>query len=232
MVLLEEGGSSWQTEATQYRQAQAGCQESLNRLLIQHEGLVHYAVDRQELCGLDYEEALQAGRRGLWRAILGYDVERGIRFSTYAYTAIIRYVWAEVRSHLRRQRKQVTLQILGVYFYETGNDPAQLRDWEDVCQSLMKLVSRLPEQQAEVIRWHYGLEGREAQTQAWIGAQMGVNWQRIRRLEAEALTWLRQPAHSQELRSLLARHNQQQYELADQMAQDWLRQRGGRSGGH
>lgn len=232
MDLLEEGGSSWATEATQYKQAQAGCQESLNRLLIEHEGLVHYAVDRQELYGLEYEEALQAGRRGLWRAILGYDVERGIRFSTYAYTAIIRYVWAEVRRHMCRQRKQVTLQILGLYYYETGNDPAGQWEWEDVCQSLLKLVSRLPPQQAEVIWWHYGLEGRDAQTQAEVGAQMGVSQQRIGQLETEALTWLRQPAHSQELRSLLARHNQQQYELADQLAQDWLRRRGGRSGRH
>jgi hypothetical protein len=42
--------------------------------------------------------------------------------------------------------------------------------------------------------------------------------------------WLCQPAHSQELRSLLARHEQQQYELADQLAQAWLRRRGGHNG--
>jgi hypothetical protein len=33
MDLSGEDGSSWQTEATQYEQAQAGFQESLNRLL-------------------------------------------------------------------------------------------------------------------------------------------------------------------------------------------------------
>ena len=82
--------------------------------------------------------------------------------------------------------------------------------------------------QAEVIRSRYGLEGRERQTQAEVGAQMGVSYQRIQQIEKDALTWLRQPAHSQELRSLLARHSQQQYELADQLAQAWLRRRGGR----
>jgi RNA polymerase sigma factor (sigma-70 family) len=226
----EGGGFSWQTEATQYKQAQAGCQESLNDLLAQHEGLVRYAVNRQELCGLPYEEALQAGRRGLWRAILGYDIQRGNRFSTYAYIAIIRYVWSAVRCHLRRQGKQVPRAILRLYYYETGVDPAQLQDWEDVRQSLLALVSRLPQQQAAVIHWHYGLEGRLPQTQAEIGAQMGVSHQRVGQLETEALTWLRQPAHSQELRSMLARHDQQQYELADRLAQAWLRRRGGRNG--
>jgi len=37
-------------------------------------------------------------------------------------------------------------------------------------------------------------------------------------------------AARQELRSLLGRHSQQQYELADELAQDWLRRRGGRNG--
>ena len=226
----EAGGFSWQTEATHYEQAQAGNQESLNGLLAQHEGLVRYAVNRQELYGLSYEEALQAGRWGLWRAILGYDVQRGTCFSTYAYLAIIRYVWGAVRGHLRCQRRQVPRPILRLYYYETGVDPAQLQDWENVRQSLLALVSRLPQPQAEVIRSHYGLEGRLAQTQAEIGAQRGVSQQRIAQVETQALTWLRQPAHSQELRSLLARHNQQQYELAYQLAQAWLRRRGGRHG--
>jgi hypothetical protein len=31
---------------------------------------------------------------------------------------------------------------------------------------------------------------------------------------------------------MLARHNQQQYELADELAQAFLRQRGGRNGRH
>jgi hypothetical protein len=57
----------------------------------------------------------------------------------------------------------------------------------------------------------YGLEGRERQTLVEIGLQLGVCGERIRQLQQEALVWLRNPAHSQEIRSLLARHTQQQY---------------------
>jgi DNA-directed RNA polymerase sigma subunit (sigma70/sigma32) len=117
-----------------------------------------------------------------------------------------------------------------LYYYEAGEDPAQLQDWEDVRQSLLALVGQLPDQQAEIIRLRYGLGGSEAQTQAKIAKGMGVSPQRIGQLETAALVWLRQPAHSQELRSLLARHNQEQYELADRLAQAWLKQRGGRHG--
>jgi RNA polymerase sigma factor (sigma-70 family) len=230
MILSKGGGSSPTTEATQYEQAQAGCQASLNWLMAQHEGLVHYAIKRQNLCGLGYEEALQAGRVGLWRAIMGYDPQRGTRFSTYAYLAIIRQVWAEVRGHLVSQRRQVPRAVLGLYLYEPGLDPAGLREWGDVCQSLLALVDRLPLPQAEVIRRHYGLAGQAVQTQAEIGLQMGVSKQRVSQVECAALSWLRQPAHSQVLRSLLGRHNQAQYELADRLAQVWLQRRGGRHG--
>jgi RNA polymerase sigma factor (sigma-70 family) len=172
----------------------------------------------------------------LVRAILGYQVERGTKFSTYACKAIMRnsssgrYVWSAVRDHLRRQRKQVCLPLLKIYAYEVGADPAQQRDWADVCQSLLELVNRLPQRQAEVIRLRYGLEGSIPHTQAEIGIRMGVSRQRVGQIEMQALIWLRQPAHSQELRSLLARHTQAQYELADQLAQAWLRRRGGRDG--
>ena len=63
-----------------------------------------------------------------------------------------------------------------------------------------------------------------------IGAQMGVTQQRISQLKEEALVRLRHPAHSQELRTLLRRHSQQEYEWAEEVAQAWLRGRGGRRG--
>ena len=78
----QASGFGVRPETTLFMKAQAGCAESLNALMEQHEGLVHLVVRRQWLLTLEYEEALQAGRRGLWRAVLGYDPERGIRFST------------------------------------------------------------------------------------------------------------------------------------------------------
>ncbi len=65
MEAEEKGGFSKQAEAAVYRSAQAGCPESLDRLLRQHEGLVRQIAAQQQLCGLPIEEALQAGRIGL-----------------------------------------------------------------------------------------------------------------------------------------------------------------------
>jgi DNA-directed RNA polymerase sigma subunit (sigma70/sigma32) len=72
-------------EATQFVQVQAGCRESLNQLMTRHDGLVQAVVRQQVLGELPFEEALQAGRMGLWRATLGFDLARGFAFSTYAW---------------------------------------------------------------------------------------------------------------------------------------------------
>ena len=232
MVLEKESGFSKQAEATLIKQAQAGSQQILNLLLLRHERLVHWAVRRQWIYTLPYAVAVQEGRRGLWQAIMGFDPERGSKFSTYAYPAIMKYVWAGVKGEIRRIHREIPTEVLGLYFYENSPDPARLRDWEDVRQCLSALVKRLPKQQAQIIQMHYGLDGYVPHSQPEIANLFGVTKQRISQMEIAALVWLRQPAHSQELRSLLARHDQAQYELADRLAQEWLRRRGGRSGRH
>lgn len=227
----EKSGPGSPPEATLFEKAQTGCQESVDLLLRRYERLVHYVTLRQQLWGLAYAEAVQAGRRGLWRAILNYDLRRGTPFSNYAYSAIMHYVWAAVQSHFVAWRREVPLGVLQLYYYQEGSDPAAVWEWEDVRQCLRELVVRLPERLGLIVRARYGLDGQEPQTLQALGQQLGLTGERVRQLQCEALVWLRQPAHSQELRDLLARHTQEQYELAEALAQAWLRRRGGRHGG-
>jgi hypothetical protein len=81
-----------------------------------------------------------------------------------------------------------------------------------------------------VIEAYYGLARQPASTYAAIGVHLGLTKQRVCQLHTEALIWLRQPAHSQTLRSLLERHTVADYQWADDLAQRWLQRRGGRYG--
>jgi DNA-directed RNA polymerase specialized sigma subunit len=73
--------------------------------MAQHEGLVHLVARRQWSGPLGYEETVQEGRIGLWRAILGFDPGRGVSFSTYAGVAIARKIWQAVKLRQVRQEK-------------------------------------------------------------------------------------------------------------------------------
>jgi DNA-directed RNA polymerase specialized sigma subunit len=64
--------------------------QAVEEAMEQHDGLVHAFIRRQGGGDIPYEEALQAGRIGLWYAIRGYGPRRGTTFSTYAGVAICR----------------------------------------------------------------------------------------------------------------------------------------------
>jgi RNA polymerase sigma factor (sigma-70 family) len=215
-------------EARVYEQTQNGCKASLELLMERHEPLVYYAVNRQNLGDLPLEEAEQAGRIGLWQAIQKYDPARGNQFSTYAYPAIVHQVWAAVKIHCDGNRKAHATGEWAVFFRHWEAGPAQQQAEEELRACLGALVKRLPERLQHVIRRRFALDGEPWQTLAEIGQELGLTRERIRQLQVEALVRLRHPGYSQELREMLQRHSQQEYEWAEELAQIWLRGRGGR----
>ena len=211
-------------EATQFIQAQAGCAESLNQLMARHDGLVQAVVRQQVLNELSFEEALQAGRIGLWRAILGFDPERGFTFSTYAWPSIKHHIWRAVKVSGRVAGAQVPCDPLA------APDPAVVWEGEVIRRALLAMVDRLPPRLAYVVTARYGLKGHATFLYRQIGAALGLTKQRAHQLHAEALVRLRHPAFSYRLRSLLDRHTLADYEQAERKARRWLHQRGGRHG--
>jgi RNA polymerase sigma factor (sigma-70 family) len=212
--------SETNTEVTLFYQAQAGCRSSLNELMSRHAGLVQAVVRRQILGYLPYAEALQAGREGLWQAIQGYDPERGTAFSTYAWTAIMRRVWAAV--------KAATPVAAGESWPEDElideREPGREMEKQALVAALGRAVARLPERQQQVLRARY----EEGATYRVIGQGLARTSVRARQLHQEALVRLRQPGLSYELRSLLDKHNLAEYGTTAAQTQGWLGRRAGR----
>jgi RNA polymerase sigma factor (sigma-70 family) len=226
------GGPGQPTEAALFHRAQAGCRDSLNRLMTRHEHLVHAVVRRQVLGHLPFSEALHAGRIGLWRAILGYDPERGLAFSTYAWKAIMHRIWREVklaeRDHLQGTQNDPFWTVSASV--QEKDLPEKVWETETLLHALWELVARLPERLRIVVVARYGLTGQGRAFYPRIGRLLGVSHERARQLHTEALLWLRHPAHSQQVRSLLGRHTLADYEAVEAEIQHWLRWRGGRDG--
>ncbi len=83
-------------EPTRFSCAQAGCWVCQDRLVREHEGLVHFVLRRRVHGDMAYADLLQAGRIGLPQAVLHFDAARGVAFSTYAVVAIQRRMWQAV----------------------------------------------------------------------------------------------------------------------------------------
>ena len=227
VLLPPSAGPGPAPEAILFRHAQAGCPASLNRLMARHDGLVQAVVRQQALGPLLFADALQAGRLGLWRAIRGYDPQRGLAFSTYAWPCIAHQVWAAVKAARRPSPTPLPLRSPSSH----ASDPVTAYEAAAIQAAVLDLVTRLPDRLRTVVVAHYGLGAAPPTSLAAIGRTMGLSRERIRQLHSEALVWLRQPAHGQHLRSLLDRHTLADYQTAAAQTQAW-RQRRRRRHGH
>lgn len=213
--------------ATVFRQAQAGCRESLDQLMAEHDGLVQVIVRRQVLGALPFEEGLQAGRIGLWHAILGFDPGRGIAFSTYAWPCITRQVW-RTAAMARRSGSSPLSEALPLdppLGSQGKGDPFAAWEAAALRQALLQLVGRLPGRLRFIIVAHYGLDGQAAASFRHLGVSLGLSHEGVRQLHDQALIWLQHPAHSQDLRSLLGRHSLADYQAAFTRTQAWRQSR-------
>jgi RNA polymerase sigma factor (sigma-70 family) len=176
----------------------------------EHDGLVHAFIRRQGGGAISYEEALQAGRIGLWRAIKGYDPTRGTTFSTYAWVAIRNQIHRRVRE-LHRERRSWWGEIPQPW---QAADPALQLEEELIVQSLHDLVNQLPERLQRVIVGRYGLGDERPYLLEELGEELRISGERVRQLQQEGLAWLRHPARSVRLRQLLGRNRAVDYRRA------------------
>jgi RNA polymerase sigma factor (sigma-70 family) len=188
--------------------------QAVEEAMEQHDGLVHAFIQRQGGGGISYEEALQAGRIGLWRAIQGYDPTRRTTFSTYAWVAISR--------HVDRRTEELNRVIDG-WSQEIPTswvvpDPAGKLEEKLIQEALFDLVGQLPKRLRRVIVSRYGL-GEDAPCPLQeLGEELNLTRERVRQLQQDALAWLRHPAHSWRLRQLVDENRAADYRRA--MAQN------------
>jgi RNA polymerase sigma factor (sigma-70 family) len=209
--------------------AQAGCRNCLEFLLARHERLVHYVVRNQIWGGVPEDDLLQEGRIALWRAIEGYDPQKGAAFSTYACVAIARAVWAATR-HEREQRRLVRQA-------DPPDDYLLLEGgiWLGlVGEVLTEGLGHLSARQRRTLELVYGVgektplreDGRNGWMLKEIGAQWGVTKERVRQVRNDALAVLRLPVYSVRLRQLCQQDSRDAYVHSRQLSRQWLRKRG------
>lgn len=184
--------------------------QAIEKAMERHDGLVHAFIRRQGGGDIAYEEALQAGRVGLWRAIQGYDATRGTAFATYAWVAICR----QIHQRARELSQESDMRSPGV---PATWGEASPEDWVEqvlILEALGELLERLPERLCRVIVARYGLGDEPPRTLQEVGEELGLTRERIRQLQQDALAWLRHPVHSLCLRELLDRNTVADYRWA------------------
>jgi RNA polymerase primary sigma factor/RNA polymerase sigma factor len=150
----------------------------------------------------NFFELVSDGNMSLMRAVEKFDYARGFKFSTYASWAIMKNFARTIPDENRyRDRFRTSNADMFTSTQDDRSDQFEQetsqtqREWQ-----VEKILGRLDEREQKIIIRRFGLQrGQEPLTLKQVGAELGVTKERIRQIEARALSKLRKAVEEEKI---------------------------------
>ena len=150
----------------------------------------------------NFFELVSDGNMSLIRAAEKFDYARGNKFSTYASWAIMKNFARTIPDeHRRRDRFRTSQRRCSRRPKTSASDQYEQESAQSQRQAQIgKILERLDEREQKIIISRFGLDhAHEPLTLKEVGAEMGVTKERIRQIEARALSKLREAAQEEKI---------------------------------
>ncbi len=165
--------------------------ESRNRIIQANLRLVVSVARKHLRPGMELMELVSEGNLTLMRAVDGFDVAKGNRFSTYATLALMK---GFARSVPQMQSKGRLRLADPSTFASTPDAGASDRTQQLIARDqLRQLLTSLDDRERDIVLSHWGV-GDQPSGYDELGGRLGLSRQRIRQIEQAALIKLRQAA--------------------------------------
>jgi RNA polymerase primary sigma factor/RNA polymerase sigma factor len=150
----------------------------------------------------NFFELVSDGNMSLLRAIEKFDFARGNKFSTYASWAIMKNFARTIPGEFKHRDRFRTSQdeLFAATQEHRGNPLVEEGQQNQREAQIERILRRLDEREQKIIIGRFGLDhAQEPQTLKEVGASLGVTKERIRQIEARALSKLRQAAQEEKI---------------------------------
>jgi RNA polymerase primary sigma factor/RNA polymerase sigma factor len=150
----------------------------------------------------NFFELVSDGNMSLIRAVEKFDYARGNKFSTYASWAIMKNFARTIPDEIRHRDRYRTANF---EMFQATEDRRSDQYEQESAQSqrqyqVGRILDRLDEREQKIIISRFGLDHKqEPLTLKEVGAEMGVTKERVRQIEARALSKLRQAAEEEHI---------------------------------
>jgi RNA polymerase sigma factor (sigma-70 family) len=172
----------------------SAAQEVKNQIVRANLRLVVSIARKHLRPGANLLELISDGNLVLMRAVDGFDVHRGHRFSTYATLALMKGFARSVPQTLAAARRETPASEALVSL----PDSRPLRSTERMIDrdEIQQLLSRLDQRERSILEAHFGLEERSTgpATYEQMAGWLGLSKERVRQIEQNALSKLRAAA--------------------------------------
>lgn len=145
----------------------------------------------------DFFSLISDGNMSLIRAVEKFDYARGNKFSTYATWAIMKNFARSIPDEFKHRDRFRTTgeEVFLAHEDQRADHFAAEIDQRTRKDQIHKILEKLDEREQQIIIRRYGLDhGQEPLTLKQVGESLGVTKERIRQLEARALSKLRAAA--------------------------------------
>ncbi len=145
----------------------------------------------------DFFSLVSDGNMSLFRAVEKFDFSRGNKFSTYASWAIMKNFARSIPDEFKhKDRFRTTGEEVFMAHEDTRGDHfAQEIAQKQRETQINRILGQLDHREQQIIIRRFGLDhSHEPLTLKEVGAELGVTKERIRQLEARALSKLREAA--------------------------------------
>ncbi|OPX27282.1 MAG: hypothetical protein B1H05_00925 [Candidatus Cloacimonas sp. 4484_140] len=146
--------------------------------------LVKSIASKYSNSSVPFEDLVQEGTIGLWKAWQRYDESRGAKFSTYASY----WIKKRILDAISKDRKN---SLNAIHYDEEITNAAGSRQEEVVPEDKVRLPENFPEKEKNILTMLYGRDGQGSYDLAEIGEKMGLPRERVRQLKEKGLRRLR-----------------------------------------